>query len=182
MPSLTAEGGVELSDVAPLTIGGTATMPGLTAEGGVSLSDVAPLTLGGTATMPGLVAEGGVELSTVAPLEIGGAATMPGLTAAGGVAFVSGLVQSLAIADQTTRAGQAFTCLPTRTTGGHLPLVFSATESAAGLNVHAATRASCVRCAFRCGNDHGHAHGHGRPGQHGEPGVSILTVRGGCKR
>ena len=40
-------------------------MPGLSAEGGVSLSSVAALNVGGAATMPGLSAAGGVSLSTV---------------------------------------------------------------------------------------------------------------------
>ena len=60
-------------------------MPGLTATGGVSLSDIAPLTVGGAATLPGLTATGGVSLSTVVALEVGGGATLPGLTTSGGV-------------------------------------------------------------------------------------------------
>ena len=35
------------SAAAALNVGGTATLPSLTAEGGVSLSDIAPLTVGG---------------------------------------------------------------------------------------------------------------------------------------
>ena len=55
---LTAEGGVSLSDIDPLEVGGTVSMPGLSDEGGVSLSSVAALNVGGTATLPGLSAEG----------------------------------------------------------------------------------------------------------------------------
>ena len=138
LPSLTAEGGVELSDVAPLEIGGASTLPGLTAAGGVSLSDVAPLTIGGTATMPGLTATGGVELSTVAPLEIGGAATLPGLTAAGGVALVDGIVLS-GLANRDGVIGLAFTMPVPTITGGTAPYTFSATGLPSGLNVHAPT-------------------------------------------
>ena len=138
LPSLTAEGGVELSSVAPLEVGAAATMPGLTGEAGVAFSDAPPLQVGATATLPGLTATGGVELVDSVPLEIGGAVTLPGLTAEGGVEIVDGVVIG-SIANQAGVVGSAFTMpLPTLT-GGLAPYTFSATGLPTGLNVHAAT-------------------------------------------